>query len=68
MNNINSALFQIDKFDTNFFDDEVHDSTWTLMTKPINENGVLYCVIDEMSIVDFLLLSDEIDKFIDHEH
>jgi len=62
MNNINSALFQIDKFDTNFFDDEVYDSTWTLMTKPINENGILYSVIDEMSIVDFVLLNDEIDK------
>ena len=67
MNNINSALFQIVKFDTNFFDDEVYDSTWTLMTKPISENGILYSVIDEMSILDFVLLNDEIDKFIDHE-
>ena len=59
MNNINSALFQIDKFDTDFF----RKGNFV----PIYEDDVMNKVKEEMSIVDFLLLSDEIDKFIDHE-
>lgn len=59
MNNINSALFQIDKFDTNFF----RKGNFV----PIYKDDVMNKVKEEMSIVDFLLLSDEIDEFIDHE-
>ena len=59
MNNRFSTHVFINAFDTDFF----RKGNFV----PIYEDDVMNKVKEEMSIVDFLLLSDEIDKFIDHE-
>lgn len=59
MNNRFSIHHSINTFDTDFF----RRGNFV----PIYEDDVMNKVKEEMSIVDFLLLSDEIDKFIDHE-
>ena len=57
MNNRFSTYHKIDKFDTIFFEG------WDL----IYEDGVMNKVKEEMSMLDFDSLYDEIDNYIDHE-
>lgn len=57
MNNRFSTYHKIDKFDTNFFEEGYS----------IYEDGVMNKVKEEMSMLDFDSLYDEIDNFIDHE-
>lgn len=59
MNNRFSIHHSINTFDTDFF----RKGNFV----PIYEDDVMNKVKEEMSILDFHSLDDEIDKFIDHE-